>query len=169
MEIRSSGVSKIINIARVFLEAVCGVLLIFFTVVVFAQVVNRFIFKGSFAWAEEAAIYTMIWMVFLGTSINVLKGTNVKIDFFVALLPVKIQKFLDIVCQMICFAFTGLMCTKSWKIIKLNANNLAPGIKIPISVMYLGLTASAVLMMIFFCYRIVCDMKEMTGKDGEGR
>lgn len=66
---------------RKFLEILCAILLIAITAVVFAQVVNRFVFHGTFAWAEEISIYMMVWLVFLGASINVLEESNIRIDF----------------------------------------------------------------------------------------
>lgn len=162
-----SGVNKIINGIRIFLEVVCGCLLIGLTAVVFAQVFNRFVLHGTFAWAEEAAIYMMIWMVFLGASINILKGSNIKIDFFTRLLPARIQYLLDFACQLICMGFTGYMCQKSWMIIQLNRHNLAPGIRIPIAVMYAGLTISAILMILFFIWQAVQDLRLAMGKGGD--
>ena len=163
----TSGVTKIINAVRIFLEVICGCLLICLTVVVFAQVFNRFVLHGTFAWAEEAAIYMMIWMVFLGTSISILKDSNIRIDFFIRLLPTRLQYLLSVVCQIICVVFTGIMCQKSWKIIQLNSHNLAPGIKIPIAVMYMGLTLSAVLMILFFIYKAVLEFRMALGKGGD--
>lgn len=154
---------------RIFLEAVCGCLLIGLTAVVFAQVFNRFVLHGTFAWAEEAAIYMMIWMVFLGASINILKDSNIRIDFFIRLLPEKIQYLMDVLCQIICIIFTYLMCQKSWMMIQLNKHNLAPGIRIPIAVMYAGLTISAVLMIVFFIIKAVEDIQLAAGRGGDGK
>ena len=89
---------------RKFLEILCAILLIAITAVVFAQVVNRFVFHGTFAWAEEISIYMMVWLVFLGASINVLEESNIRIDFFVKLLPLRMQEFLEIICQLACAA-----------------------------------------------------------------
>lgn len=164
-----SGINRFKNIIVIVLEAVCGSLLIGLTAVVFAQVFNRFVLKGTFPWAEEAAIYMMIWMVFLGASINILKGSNIRIDFFVRLLPGKAQHAMDIVCQIICAVFTGLMCGKSWLLIRLNMHNLAPGIKIPIAVMYAGLTFSAVLMILFFLMRAIEEAKQILRKEGDDK
>ena len=159
-------VQKVIDGIRRSLEILCGFLMILISIIVFAQVFNRYILKGTFAWAEEAAVYMMLWMVFLGASINILHGSNIQIDFFIRLLPDRVQKLLDAACQVICIVFTWILCQKSFQILKLNAHNLAPGIKIPISVMYASLTISAILMIVFFGCRTVVDLKFVFRKDG---
>ena len=110
---------------RKFLEILCAILLIAITAVVFAQVVNRFVFHGTFAWAEEISIYMMVWLVFLGASINVLEESNIRIDFFVKLLPLRMQEFLEIICQLACAAFTVILCKNTWAIVKINLNNFS--------------------------------------------
>ena len=162
----SSGVKKLFGWIRKVLEVVCGILMIALTIVVLAQVVNRFVFHGSFAWAEEAAIYMMVWLIFLGASINILKDSNIRIDFFIRLLPERVQHGLDAVCQVVCAVFVGLLCEKSWSIVAMNSNNLAPGLRIPIATLYMGLTFSAVLMVIFFIYRMVEEIRLACGKGG---
>lgn len=111
----------------------------------------------------------MIWMVFLGASINILKDSNIRIDFFIRLLPEKMQYLMDVLCQLICIVFTYLMCRKSWMMIQLNKHNLAPGIRIPIAVMYAGLTISAVLMIVFFIIKAVEDIQLAAGRGGDGK
>ncbi len=48
----------------------------------------------------------------------------------------------------------------------MNSNNLAPGLRIPIATLYMGLTFSAVLMVIFFIYRMVEEIRLACGKGG---
>ena len=138
---------------RKFLEILCATLLIAITAVVFAQVVNRFVFHGTFAWAEEISIYMMVWLVFLGASINVLEESNIRIDFFVKLLPLRMQEFLEIICQLACAAFTVILCKNTWAIVKINLNNIAAGAKIPVAVLYSSLFFCAMLMILFFVIR----------------
>ncbi|MCH3918242.1 MAG: TRAP transporter small permease [Spirochaetia bacterium] len=148
---------KFIEYSKRLLEIVCGILLIALTIVIFAQVFSRFVLHHSFAWAEEASIYMMIWMVFLGTSVNVLKESNIRIDFFIRLFPESVQKIIGIVSDLICIGFIAILCRQSFLIVKLNLHNLAAGIKIPIAVMYAGFSVSAIIMVLYFLIRIgVC-------------
>lgn len=59
-------------------------LLIFTTVatvlVLFLQVVTRFIFDFSLVWTEELARYLFIWMTFIGVSYAVKKDKHLRID-----------------------------------------------------------------------------------------
>ena len=44
---------KLLNLLSKALEAICFLLMAVMVAVTFSQVVNRFVFHGSFFWAEE--------------------------------------------------------------------------------------------------------------------
>lgn len=46
---------------------------------VIANVVSRYLFAVSFAWAEEAALFLMIWTVFLGAGLALRHGLHVAV------------------------------------------------------------------------------------------
>ena len=59
-----------------------GILIASFTSMVvfsFAQVVNRNLIKAPIAWFEEVALYSMIYMVLLGTEAGLRDGTQIRV------------------------------------------------------------------------------------------
>lgn len=73
-------------------------------VIVF-NVLARFIFSKSFAWAEEVAYLGFNWAVFFGICIVYRNQGLISIDALVDRLPVKVQR----VVQVITFAAVGVM------------------------------------------------------------
>jgi TRAP-type transport system small permease protein len=54
---------------------------------VFANVVSRYLFAVSFAWAEEAARFMMIWTVFLGAGLALRHGLHVAVTLLPDAVP----------------------------------------------------------------------------------
>lgn len=78
------------RLERLFVEAnrvivVLALAAIF--VIVFVNVVLRYGFGWSLAWAEETARFLMVFGVFAGAGLALREGRLVEIDLFVALLP----------------------------------------------------------------------------------
>ncbi len=61
--------------------------LILMTLVVFMQVVLRYVFDAGIPWAEELARYLMVWAGFLGGSLATRDGRHISIDIIPRLLP----------------------------------------------------------------------------------
>ena len=47
---------------------ICVFLMSFMTLLVFVQVVMRYVFNNSLSWSEELARYTFIWLIYIGIS-----------------------------------------------------------------------------------------------------
>ena len=68
---------------------------IFFVLCVLAfmtsQVFFRYVLNSSLQWSEEASIWSMIWMVFIGSVVVVRRWEHIYIPTVVKLLPIKIR------------------------------------------------------------------------------
>ena len=58
----------------------CVVLMSVMTVIIFVQVVARYVFQNSLSWSEELARYIFIWLVYLGISYGCQMRKHIKID-----------------------------------------------------------------------------------------
>jgi TRAP-type C4-dicarboxylate transport system permease small subunit len=56
-------------------------------VLVFANVVSRYLLNYSIVWVEEVTRYTMIWVGFLGSGLVLRYGAHIAVDTFQDLLP----------------------------------------------------------------------------------
>ena len=59
---------KFADLMKKITDTATIVLLMVMTVVMFSQVVGRFVFGRSIVWSEEALRFMLIWLVFLGVS-----------------------------------------------------------------------------------------------------
>ena len=83
-------------------------------VAIFCQVVNRNIFKIPVSGFEEAAKYSMAYMVLLGTELGLRDGTQIAIKGVVDKLKGKVKKVIVIISQIIVVAFAAIMTKASF-------------------------------------------------------
>lgn len=63
-------------------------------VVVSLQVVMRYVFNGSFDWADEVSRIAFVWTIFLAIPLGIRDGTHVGIDLLVRNFPIPVRKAL---------------------------------------------------------------------------
>lgn len=61
-------------------------------VVVSAQVVMRYVFNGSFDWADEVSRLAFVWAIFLAIPLGVSQGSHVGIGLLVERLPANVSR-----------------------------------------------------------------------------
>ena len=138
---------KFINI---YLEKLTIILFIFMAIVVFSQVVARYVFGFSIFWAEEFARFCLIWISFLGAVIGVKYSEHTEIDFFVNLLPQKLKKIQRIVKDLLCILFLGYISYYSLLIIRFTLKTYSSALRVPIGLIQIVLPLSGVIMIIYF-------------------
>lgn len=72
-------------------------------ITVLMAVVLRYFFGFSFRWTDELTRYLFIYMVFLGIPIAFREKIHVTIQFFISLFSKKIQRLLQIFCDLSIF------------------------------------------------------------------
>ncbi len=63
-------------------------------VIVSAQVVMRYVFNGSFDWADEFSRIAFVWTMFLAIPLGIRDGTHVGIDLLVTRFPASLRRLL---------------------------------------------------------------------------
>ncbi len=86
-------------------EGIVSFLLISMTLLVFAEVIARFVFNTGFMWMEEATLTCGAWFVLFGMSYGVKVGAHIGVDAFVTSLPPKAKKMTAIVAVLICLCY----------------------------------------------------------------
>lgn len=83
----------------------CVVLMSVMTLIIFIQVVARYVFQNSLSWSEELARYIFIWLVYLGISYGCQMRKHIKIDAALGLFPKNLRKYIVIVGDLFFLAF----------------------------------------------------------------
>ena len=74
-------------IERYFEEVICSLCLSLMAGCVMLQVILRYFFAAASPWAEEIAVYSMIFAVYLGASMAVRERAHIRIVLLIRVLP----------------------------------------------------------------------------------
>ncbi|GHU05295.1 hypothetical protein FACS1894158_07670 [Betaproteobacteria bacterium] len=134
------------------LEVVCTIFFITMSVVLFIQTMAR-LFGVSFFWAEELARYSMVWIVFLGSTVAVYQGSHTNIGVFVNLLPPMTHRYVEALVSLACAAIIGIIAYHGITVFKVGMMGKSPAMAIPLGYVFGAVTFCGMLMAIFFINR----------------
>ncbi len=87
-------------------EYFIATLLLVASILLFANVVGRYVFGTSVLGAEELVRYMIVWMVFVGGSVAARKGIHIGVDAFLKFSGARVARIISIVVLLICICFT---------------------------------------------------------------
>ena len=90
--------------------------LVVMVVVIFLQVVMRYVFQNSLSWSEELARYLFLWQVWVGASYATKKSRHLRVEILRDALPPLGQKILETLATLIWLAFAVLVVYLSYGI-----------------------------------------------------
>jgi C4-dicarboxylate transporter DctQ subunit len=140
-------------------------LMIAMSVVTFIQVIYRYVFKGSFFWAEEFAIMSMIYVTFLGATLAVRKGSHTRIDFLIN--KFKYKRYIEALNNVICAAFLAYLGYSSLPIIKTTSIQKTIGMQISRSLYYYAILIGCILMVLYLLVLAYCKITNFNIESGE--
>lgn len=95
-------------------ETVIAALLGMMTLLTFANVVVRYAFNSNILWALELTVFMFGWLVLLGASYAVKKGSHLGVDAVINILPDGLRKIFAMVAVTVCIIFTLLLLKGAW-------------------------------------------------------
>jgi len=75
-------------------EILIGGLMATSSVILFVNVVARYVFNWGVPWAEELVRYEIIWMVFIGASVAARKGLHIGVDILANFSPPALRRLI---------------------------------------------------------------------------
>lgn len=75
-----------------FEEVLCAILFAIMGIIMFVNVISRYLLKYSLAFTEELVVSFFVWLTLLGAAIAFRQGSHLGFNFIMDRLPLKIQK-----------------------------------------------------------------------------
>jgi TRAP-type C4-dicarboxylate transport system permease small subunit len=95
-------------------EVVAGVCVVVMTVLVFFQVVMRYVFHAPTSWSDEIAVYAMVWSVYISTAWAVRERAHIRVMNLINLFPGKSKLAITMLSDLIWFVFAVFLTWQSW-------------------------------------------------------
>lgn len=90
-------------------ETIIAVLIGLMTVLTFANVIARFVFKSNILWALELTVFMFGWLVLLGASYAVKKNAHLGVDAIVNMVSPPVRRAMALISVGCCLLFSLLL------------------------------------------------------------
>lgn len=159
---------KLNHILNHFEEYIGVVSLILTSLIVFLQVVLRYVFNYSLHWSEEVARYLIIWFIFVGSSIAVREKAHAAVDALVVYLPSSLKKVFSLLANFAAIIFCFIVIASGYESVVnvFEIGNITPSLGIPMYIPYLAIPVGGLLMMIRFLQLLAIDIKSFQSRNG---
>ncbi len=119
-------------------------------VIVFMQVVMRYILGSALPWSEELARYLFVWQIWVGASYAVKKSRHIRVEFIMNFLSEKGKLKLEYLVLTIWICFSVLMLCLSIPLAQwmIRRGQLSPAMQIPMGYVYLCVPVGFSLMLL---------------------
>jgi len=128
---------------------------------VFMNVVSRYIFNHSIIWAEEVSQYLMVWVAFLGAGLALRQGRHVAIEMLQDRLPPRARRMMRHLVALLLILFMGILTVLGFQFAHFAWDQETPVLNIPLGIPYMAVPIGALLLVMhfFFLYRAYIDRR----------
>lgn len=141
--------SRRLDLLATVIRFLVGGLFAVLVVVVFMQVLFRYVFKFPLIWAEDATTFSFIWLAFLGTSLGVRYQAHFGLDTALQLLPPGGKRILSLLVNFAILILSFFMVKEGWTFTIVSKGLRSYAMGIPMNWMYAAVPAGGVLCLIF--------------------
>jgi len=118
------------------------------TLIVFLQVVYRYILIQPLYWSEELARYLFVWVSILGAALGLQKRGHFGLDFFYRMLPDQKRRFLQFLIHLLVGCVILVILVQGVKLVQATVLQKSPAMEISMGWAYACLPVGAGLMVI---------------------
>lgn len=137
-----NNIEKYIKFINLFLFCVLGLNM-------FSQIIARYIFKSPFTWSDELSRFIFIYMVWLSCVLVTKNNLNICLYVFYNRLKENHKRIVDFIVDIIIILFFSVVLFGGWEMMVLNKNFRTPGLNILRMYIYLPVTLSAFLLILY--------------------
>ena len=148
------------------IEKLASVLFLSMCLMVFTQVLMRYVFNKPIYWAEEFSLSVFTWVSFIGAALALRKTRHARITLLIDRFPVAVRQKVEIGGQGLVALISVLIFYQSVKYNGLAKTITLPALNVPQSFVSFAITFSAVLMFIFSIEAIVDTVRKRNRETG---
>ncbi len=142
-------VSKILDCIQECTEYILFFLVGAMVVIVFAQVIFRFVLRASLPWSEEASRYIMVWLSMLGASIGLRRKGHIGVEALTMLFPKALQRATAVFGSLVAALFCCGLIVYGLRLLKVVAAQESPAMEISMALPYGALVVGGALMLLY--------------------
>jgi TRAP-type C4-dicarboxylate transport system permease small subunit len=141
---------NILNTIDKFLEYLLILLLSLLVIVVFFQVINRFILHIPAAWTQEIGQYVFVWVSTIGIAIALRKKAHIGLTIIVNMFPKNFRKIINLITKLIMLSFYLIIMHGGFLFARAGYMESTDSLQwLPMFYVYVAIPLSALFMTIF--------------------
>jgi TRAP-type transport system small permease protein len=143
--------ARLIDLYCRALKAVIALCLAVMVVLVFGNVVLRYVFNSGITISEELSRWLMVWLTFLGAIVALREHAHLGVDTLVRALPASGKRICFVLSYSLMLFADWLLLSGSWKQIIITAGDRAPATNLSVGLFYgaglvFGISAGVILL-----------------------
>ncbi|WP_419821908.1 TRAP transporter small permease [Anoxybacterium hadale] len=117
---------------------ICILLMSLMTIIIFIQVIMRYVMANSLVWSEELARYLFIWLIYMGISYGAKIMKHIKIEAALGMFPKKIRPLVVILGDVLFLGFSIFIAYTAFTVVQkqLVLGQTSPAMQMPMWVIY---------------------------------
>lgn len=154
---------KFLSIIVLSEKAIVSGIMLVISILVFTQVLTRYIFEYSTPWLEELTRFLMIWMILLGTSLAVKLDKHISIDVLDVLLKKETyRKVYFLFLNLVGILFSLFLVYYSYEVVMrtVSFGQLSGAMRIPMYFVNGSFLVCGVLLIIHYCEKLISTLKQ---------
>jgi len=120
---------------------------LFSLILVFVQVIMRYLFNYSLSWSEELARYIFVWQSWLGFCLALRYGKHIRVDVVSHWLSPRLKIVFETIAWLLSLIMVLFLVTNGFQLLRLLASRgqVSPALRIPMSYAYAAVPVSCLL------------------------
>ncbi len=138
------------------------------SLVVFLQVLFRYVLNLPLFWTEEFARYCLVWASLLGAAVATKRGQHIAVSFVMERLPVRPRRFLTVVALLSVAVILGIIMWGGIQLVIVTRTQISPALRISMSIPYAAVPVGAAVMLLHTIVLIIQATKPSAEEDRIG-
>lgn len=130
-------------------------------VVVFLQVLFRYLLRQPLFWSEELPRYLLIWMCFLAAAVAQKHDAHINITLCLAPLSTRARQVFKILTDAIILAFLWIITYSGGLVTSITAHHRSTALQLPMGLVYAALPVGAILMSLYLVLQIADGVRRL--------
>lgn len=149
-------------------EYLLVVSLAFTVIIVFIQVIMRYVFNSSLSWSEELCRYIFIWQVWLGASLAFRDRQHISIEMVRDKLKGRTKIIYNIIGNIITLGFNIFLVSYGFQLVgkMMERGVISSGMRLPLYIVYLSVPLSSLIILFRIGGYIYGDLKGFANHEG---
>jgi len=152
--------NKTCNSTKKGLETTGIFFLFIMTIIIWIQVIMRYVFNVGLPWAEEIAKFLMVWSAMLGAAVVLIENGHISVNFLYERIPLNFRRWVKIGNMLLFIVFFLVLSYQGLIYAEFGLKFISPATGIARFWPYLSIFVGGLFMLIFSVYLLISHIYE---------